>query len=157
MPLSCCGARHQNKPARLGWPILVPLTGLEPVRVLPQGILSPWCLPIPPQRHIQLALLVPISLRQDFKSLVSERSPVCGSRQSPCSELLRRLPTTAHSAPSLFLPLAALGLEATAAWIKRYPITKFCARQALQGSEITLRPLAPLFRSFPPNLWYRRR
>lgn len=31
--------------------ILVPLTGLEPVRVLPRGILSPLCLPIPPQRH----------------------------------------------------------------------------------------------------------
>ena len=41
--------RHKN----MGYPvrvshILVPLTGLEPVRVLPQGILSPWCLPIPP-------------------------------------------------------------------------------------------------------------
>ena len=34
--------------------ILVPLTGLEPVRVLPQGILSPWCLPIPPQRHKEM-------------------------------------------------------------------------------------------------------
>ena len=31
---------------------LVPLTGLEPIRVLPHGILSPRCLPIPPQRHI---------------------------------------------------------------------------------------------------------
>ena len=30
---------------------LVPLTGLEPVRVLPRGILSPLCLPIPPQRR----------------------------------------------------------------------------------------------------------
>ena len=28
---------------------MVPLTGLEPVRVLPHGILSPRCLPIPPQ------------------------------------------------------------------------------------------------------------
>ena len=33
---------------------LVPVTGLEPVRVLPQGILSPWCLPIPPQRHMEM-------------------------------------------------------------------------------------------------------
>ena len=31
---------------------LVPLTGIEPVRILLRGILSPLCLPIPPQRHI---------------------------------------------------------------------------------------------------------
>ena len=34
--------------------LLVPLTGLEPVRLLQQGILSPWCLPIPPQRQVAL-------------------------------------------------------------------------------------------------------
>ena len=28
-----------------GFPLLVPVTGLEPVRGCPQGILSPWCLP----------------------------------------------------------------------------------------------------------------
>lgn len=33
---------------------LVPLTGLEPVRRFRQGILSPWCLPIPPQRRNKL-------------------------------------------------------------------------------------------------------
>ncbi len=33
---------------------LVPLTGLEPVRMLLRGILSPLCLPIPPQRRIKL-------------------------------------------------------------------------------------------------------
>ena len=31
--------------------IMVPLTGLEPVRRLIRGILSPLCLPIPPQRR----------------------------------------------------------------------------------------------------------
>ena len=31
---------------------MVPLTGLEPVRYRYRGILSPLCLPIPPQRHI---------------------------------------------------------------------------------------------------------
>lgn len=31
--------------------IMVPLTGLEPVRCFQQGILSPSCLPISPQRH----------------------------------------------------------------------------------------------------------
>ena len=30
---------------------LVPLTGVEPVRYFYRGILSPLCLPIPPQRH----------------------------------------------------------------------------------------------------------
>lgn len=33
-------------------PFLVPLTGVEPVRLLQRGILSPLCLPIPPQRQI---------------------------------------------------------------------------------------------------------
>ena len=37
---------------------------------------------------------------------------VCGARHFPCRERLRHLPTTAHSAPSLYLPPAALGLEA---------------------------------------------
>ena len=32
--------------------LLVPLTGLEPVRILLRGILSPLCLPIPPQRPL---------------------------------------------------------------------------------------------------------
>ena len=31
---------------------LVPATGLEPVRGLFRGILSPLCLPIPPRRHV---------------------------------------------------------------------------------------------------------
>ena len=31
--------------------LVVPLTGLEPVRILLRGILSPLCLPIPPQRQ----------------------------------------------------------------------------------------------------------
>ena len=30
---------------------LVPMTGLEPVRSRPRGILSPLCLPVPPHRH----------------------------------------------------------------------------------------------------------
>ena len=47
-----------------------------------------------------------------------ERHPrlrsVCGTRQFPCQQWLRHLPTTAHSAPSLYLPPAALRLEAAA-------------------------------------------
>ena len=31
---------------------MVPLAGLEPARYRYRGILSPLCLPIPPQRHI---------------------------------------------------------------------------------------------------------
>ena len=34
--------------------VLVPVTGLEPVRFLRRGILSPLCLPIPPYRLEQL-------------------------------------------------------------------------------------------------------
>ena len=33
---------------------LVPLTGLEPVQYRYRGILSPLCLPIPPQRHTDI-------------------------------------------------------------------------------------------------------
>ena len=33
---------------------MVPQAGLEPARRCQQGILSPWCLPIPPLRHIYL-------------------------------------------------------------------------------------------------------
>ena len=47
------GQQYKN----MGYPngvshILVLVTGLEPVRLLQQGILSPWCLPIPPHQHI---------------------------------------------------------------------------------------------------------
>ena len=34
-----------------GGVMMVPLTGLEPVRYRYRGILSPLCLPIPQQRH----------------------------------------------------------------------------------------------------------
>ena len=39
---------------------MVPLTGLEPVRYRYRGILSPLCLPIPPQRHILFSFVHPI-------------------------------------------------------------------------------------------------
>ena len=35
---------------------LVPLTGIEPVRYCYRGILSPLCLPVPPQRLIDLQM-----------------------------------------------------------------------------------------------------
>ena len=37
---------------------MVPLTGVEPVRCRQRGILSPLCLPIPPQRHIKFEVLL---------------------------------------------------------------------------------------------------
>ena len=37
--------RHQKRDILSDAPFLVPVTGLEPVRGRPQGILSPWCLP----------------------------------------------------------------------------------------------------------------
>ena len=52
-----------------------------------------------------------------LKSNVSANSFVCGTRQLPCLERLRHLPTTVHSAPSLSLPQAALRLEATPAYL----------------------------------------
>ena len=39
---------------------LVPLTGLEPVRILLRGILSPLCLPIPPQRRVDSKIYLPM-------------------------------------------------------------------------------------------------
>ena len=39
--------------------IMVPLTGLEPVRYCYQGILSPSCLPISPQRQNIIIFIVP--------------------------------------------------------------------------------------------------
>ena len=47
--------------------ILVPATGIEPVRVLRRGILSPLCLPIPPCRRIVCVF-------------VSTYSSCCGAR-----------------------------------------------------------------------------
>ena len=35
---------------------MVPLTGLEPVQYRYRGILSPLCLPIPPQRRLSLII-----------------------------------------------------------------------------------------------------
>ena len=50
---------------------LVPLTGIEPVRILLRGILSPLCLPVPPQRLIHFFT--------DLRSVVP--LSVCGARQ----------------------------------------------------------------------------
>ena len=35
---------------------MVPLTGLEPVQYRYRGILSPLCLPIPPQRRLEIII-----------------------------------------------------------------------------------------------------
>ena len=52
-PESACGRplrdwdpRYQEWHPLMGVPFLVPVTGLEPVRGCPQGLLSPWCLPV---------------------------------------------------------------------------------------------------------------
>ena len=42
---------EKRKPSLESLRFLVPLTGLEPVRYRYRGILSPLCLPIPPQRQ----------------------------------------------------------------------------------------------------------
>ncbi len=66
VPLPCCGARRMSlalQPSSLAdrchllrslhppQAALPSLPGIEPVRILLRGILSPLCLPIPPQRH----------------------------------------------------------------------------------------------------------
>lgn len=43
---------HKKIGTSLACSNLVPLTGLEPVRDRSHGILSPGCLPIPPQRRV---------------------------------------------------------------------------------------------------------
>ena len=43
-----------------GMPLLVPVTGLEPVRMLLRGILSPLCLPIPPHRQMRYEKVSPL-------------------------------------------------------------------------------------------------
>ena len=43
---------EKTKEAVRKQPPVVPVTGLEPVRILLRGILSPLCLPIPPHRRM---------------------------------------------------------------------------------------------------------
>ena len=42
-------------------PIVVPVTGLEPVQYRYRGILSPLCLPIPPHRQLSATIRIPQS------------------------------------------------------------------------------------------------
>ena len=51
--------QKEGQPLRLPF-FLVPLTGLEPVRILLRGILSPLCLPIPPQRRADSKIYLPM-------------------------------------------------------------------------------------------------
>ncbi len=96
-PLAC-----KNRVAQKGNPVLVPLTGIEPVRILLRGILSPLCLPIPPQRHIKLCLL--------FFSGQLFRCPVAVPGSFVAFEKPSSPADRCHSRPSLAPPLAALGL-----------------------------------------------
>ena len=52
---------------------LVPLTGLEPVRYRYRGILSPLCLPIPPQRQLVLNSRI-VSNEKQTKLFMSDNS-----------------------------------------------------------------------------------
>ncbi len=54
-PNQRCSHKSKRYPAPFGvLGILVPATGIEPVRILLRGILSPLCLPIPPCRRVKL-------------------------------------------------------------------------------------------------------
>ena len=49
---------HTKKSTPVGVLFLVPVTGIEPVRILLRGILSPLCLPVPPHRRGGLTAMV---------------------------------------------------------------------------------------------------
>ena len=79
-----------------GYPVwvsryLVLVTGLEPVRVLPQGILSPWCLPIPPHQHCTPNTITKIPFRQATKGgFYCHNSSLC--KNSHTSSSVNTLP-----------------------------------------------------------------
>ena len=86
---------------------LVLVTGLEPVRNCFQGILSPWCLPIPPHQHIQFRFFVfkgktslhrPVVILDIFLAVGAASSAIdhCHSLRSllPPQAALPSLPTT---------------------------------------------------------------
>ena len=52
---------------------MVPQAGLEPARRCQQGILSPWCLPIPPLRHV-CYLNVCLSRLHTYNNILSSKS-----------------------------------------------------------------------------------
>ena len=82
--------------------LLVPLTGLEPVRGRPQGILSPWCLPIPPQRHIQLDCAFFVLLRCPTSSSAFKSLPhlsTAATRSAPFFRPRRRSPRSPWCLP----------------------------------------------------------
>ena len=69
--------------------LLVPLTGLEPVRILLRGILSPLCLPIPPQRLFNFYKYYSIFYRI-------------------CQDLMLVLRSTNRTSHSLFCPVGVI-------------------------------------------------
>ena len=69
--------------------LLVPLTGLEPVRILLRGILSPLCLPIPPQRLFNFYKYYNIFYRN-------------------CQDLMLVLRSTNRTSHSLFCPVGVI-------------------------------------------------
>ena len=82
------GRRHvRSRPLRKicphphGWGrILVPVTGIEPVRVLPHGILSPGRLPVPPHRRSERGYFTTIS--EERQELSGKETPASGWRRA---------------------------------------------------------------------------
>ena len=110
---------------------MVPVTGIEPVRILLRGILSPLCLPIPPYRQMPLILVGFVLLWFPkkssgfrFSSIFSTaatrsarfichwqrsyRSPVVVPEKIFGLSLFLDFFDHCHSLCSLYLPLAAL-------------------------------------------------
>ncbi len=63
---------------------VVPLTGLEPVQYRYRGILSPLCLPIPPQRHGNILIELPCEVKGNLRWTVFPR-PTASSFYSTIS------------------------------------------------------------------------
>ena len=91
---------------------LVPVTGLEPVRCRQRWILSPLRLPIPSHRQVCFAFLSAshrwLFIVAAFRRRMSPSFAVPGALLGAFR--LRRSPTAAPATPSLYPPLAALGL-----------------------------------------------
>ena len=106
---------------------LVPLTGIEPVRILLRGILSPLCLPVPPQRRN-------INLLKTYNPC--RRCPVAVPEKIIGLTLFLDFFDRCHSLGSLLPPPAALPSLPTAAWEHGLWYHKFTCPSSLYSWSI---------------------
>ena len=70
---------------------MVPVTGIEPVRVLRRGILSPLCLPVPPHRRLEWAYLSIFFVSRQAGIQYGFSTKTGNSTQKRSSRIARRL------------------------------------------------------------------